>query len=85
MLARLNHLPNQVEKNSDELTPAILPAKGLQARDRLGRTRCPPEKPWLCDGVSCFNKYEDNCCKGGRLCHDPRLCVRDEYGRMGCK
>lgn len=53
-----------------------------------GRTivkRCPFEQPWICDGVTCMNKFTHSCCAGGHLCEDPTVCIKDQVGEMSCR
>lgn len=63
----------------------ILPSHTPAIRGRSRATLdCPPYAPWTCDGVTCFNFFTHNCCKGGVVCKDPDVCVRNYLGEPAC-
>lgn len=77
------------ELEAHEVTPAIEP-DSLAARDSLNpslncRGECPSKNPWLCDRLTCFNRFKHNCCKGGRVCPGNLVCVELKWGNVSCK
>lgn len=58
----------------------------LRTRGRLGRRRrCADSAPWICEGVTCFNKFSYMCCQGGHICEYPSVCLKNAVGQMVCK
>ncbi|KAK2871707.1 hypothetical protein FQN49_002915 [Arthroderma sp. PD_2] len=62
-----------------------LPSHSAAVRGRsVAKISCPRYAPWICEGVTCMNIFTHNCCKGGHLCKDPDVCVRDVMGYAAC-
>ncbi|QSS54278.1 hypothetical protein I7I53_01780 [Histoplasma capsulatum var. duboisii H88] len=51
---------------------------------RQNKPVCPPEKPWLCEGKTCLNKFFQVCCKGGGVCDNPQHCVSTMFNTITC-
>jgi hypothetical protein len=50
----------------------------------LRAVACPADTPWLCDGRTCIDKFKYNCCRGGYICRQPNLCVRNPREQIQC-
>ncbi|OAT11093.1 hypothetical protein BDBG_06057 [Blastomyces gilchristii SLH14081] len=51
---------------------------------RADKPVCSREKPWLCEGKTCMNKYFQLCCKGGGVCDSPKRCVMTLFNTVTC-
>ncbi|EFR03372.1 hypothetical protein MGYG_06371 [Nannizzia gypsea CBS 118893] len=73
--------PIQPGDPNHAILPSHVPA--IRGRSHAG-INCPSYAPWICDGVSCINIFTHMCCKGGVICKDPDVCVRDALGNPAC-
>ncbi|WEW61817.1 hypothetical protein PRK78_007313 [Emydomyces testavorans] len=81
-----------IEVDPKKLTAAIPPGSldnghgdnRKHARD-LTKRQCPMSSPWLCDGVTCFNRSTHMCCRGGYLCGGSSVCVLNALRQIACR
>lgn len=84
---------NAFELDPSTVTPAIAPVE-LDSENltsnrsharHLSKRQCSMTKPWLCDGITCFNKFTHMCCRGGYTCGGCSFCAMNAAGQIFCR